>query len=49
MGSSPFGHFAALNIRDLMYKSILEVEIEIMVSLCSNYIDFDDVRIMNVR
>lgn len=38
-----------MNIRDLMYKSILEVEIEIMVSLCSNYIDFDDVRIMNVR
>jgi len=38
-----------MNIKDLMYKDILIVEFEIIVSMCSNYIDYQSINVINVR
>jgi|GEM_PF-2597241 len=49
MGSTSSRYASPLNIKDLMYKDILIVEFEIIVSMCSNYIDYQSINVINVR
>ena len=49
MGSATFRYFRIMEICDLIYNNILEIDYIINVSISDLYIDFNSNRIVEVR